>query len=260
MGAPDPGARMSGRGAARFARFAYPPNVLGHCGTDDHGALWGYASAQAGPDRGLVELARTFEGAWPYLTLVAGAAGSEDPLADDVVRAYWLGGSLLDRITTTDWGWHLHDRFAGRVGGEGRRALDGAVAGGRPTHAFHVLCVYPWTGLLRSGVVDGPLEVLDRCRIRWGRVEEMLAGRALVRSRPLGWVDRSLRLGEAVLEEAILGADGAGLVPEIAVGDLVALHWDWVCERLTPTAARVLEAETARHLAIANGQGVGVPA
>jgi hypothetical protein len=248
---------VSRDGAARFARFAYPPNELGHCGTPDHEALWGYASARAAPDRGLKELARTFEGAWPYLTLLAGAGSREDPLADDVVGAYWLGGPLLDRVAVNDWGWHLHDRFADRLGGEGRRALDGAVAGGRPTHVFHVLCVYPWTGLLRGGMVDGPLEILDRCRIRWGRVEHVVAGRALVRSRPLEWVDGRLRLGEPELEEATLGVDGAGMVEDVAPGDLVALHWGWVCERLTEVAARHLVAETARHLTIANGQGVG---
>jgi hypothetical protein len=245
-------------GAERFARFAFPPNLLGHCGPQDHDALWGYASGQAAPDGGLSDLARTFEGAWPYLTLLAGAAHSRDPLADEVVRAYWLGGPLLDRVAVGEWGWHLHDRFAGRVGGEGRRALDGAVAGGRPSHAFHVLCVYPWTGLLRRGVVDGPLDVLDRCRIRWGRVERVRAGRALVRSGRLEWADGRLVLGAPVLEEATIRVDGRGLVDPVGPGDLVALHWDWVCERLSPVAARHLAVETAHHLAIANGQGVGV--
>ena len=247
-------------GPARFARFAFPPNELGHCGSPDHDELWGYATDQLAPDGGLTELARTFEGAWPYLTLLAGAARDEDPLSDDVVRAYWLGGPLLDRVGSADWGWHLHDRFAGRVGGEGRRALEGAVAGGRPTHAFHVLCVYPWTGLLRTGVVDGPLHVLDRCRIRWGRVERLVAGRVLVRSRPLEWVDRELVLGDPVLEEATIGVDGAGLASEIETGDLVALHWGWVCERLTADVVRDLAAETTRHLTIANAQGVGTMA
>jgi hypothetical protein len=242
-------------GAARFARFAFPPNLLGHCGPADHDALWGYASAQSTPDGGLVELARTFEGAWPYLTLLAGATG-QDPLADEVVRAYWLGGALLDRVGGHEWGWHLHDRFGGR-GGESRRAVEGAVAGGRPTHAFHVLCVYPWTGLVRTGVVEGPLRVLDRCRIRWGRVEQVVAGRAVVRSRPLDWVDGRLALAPPVLEEATLGVDGTGLVNEVRPGDAVALHWGWVCERLSRAELRRLATETARHLAIANGQGVG---
>lgn len=246
----------AGAGPARFARFAYPPNLLGHCGTDDHDGLWGYASAQLAPDRGLRELAATFDGAWPYLTLLAGAAGTDDPLADAVVEAYWLGGPLLDRVALHDWGWHLRDRFGPRLGGEGQRAVDGATAGGRPNHAFHVLCVYPWVGLLRSGLVDGPLHVLDRCRVRWGTVQSVVGGQAVVRSRLLAWDGGRLRLGAPALEEATLAVDGDGLVDTVAPGDTVALHWDWVCERLEPRALRALVTETAHHLALANRNGV----
>lgn len=246
----------SGGGAGLFARFAYPPNVLGHCGSDDHDRLWGYASGSAEVDPGMADVARTFDGAWPYLTLLAGAAGCDDPLADEVVRAYWLGGPLLRRVALLDWGNHLADRFGPRVGAEGKRAVEGAVAGGHPTHAFHVLCVYPWVGMLRSGVVDGPLTVLDRCRIRWGVVDQVVAGRALVRSRPLSWDDGRLALAPAVVEEATIAVDGQGLVDGIAPGDLVALHWDWVCARLTLDEAQGLMTETVHHLAVANGNGV----
>lgn len=246
-----------GSGAARFARFAFPPNVLGHCGAPGHDELWAYASGQAPVDGGLDALAATFDGAWPYLTLLAGVAGHDDPLADDVVRAYWLGGPLLDRVPLGTWGWHVRDRFSARVGREGQRALEGASAGGRPTHAFHVLCVYPWIGMLRSGLVDEPMTVLDRCRIRWGRVEQVVAGRALVHARPLTWADGRLSLGPPEVEEAVIGADGHGLVDDLAPGDLVALHWGWVCERIGPDDVRRLIAETVHHLAIANTPRVG---
>jgi hypothetical protein len=243
-------------GPARFARFAYPPNILGYCGTDDGDGLWGYASAQMRPDRGLRELAETFEGAWPYLTLLAGAAGTDDPLADAVVEAYWLGGPLLDRVDSADWGWHVRDRFGPRLGGEGRRAVEGASAGGRPTHAFHVLCVYPWVGLLRTGLVDGPLHVLDRCRIRWGTVQHVGGGRAVVESRPLAWQDGRLTLGRPIIETASLAVDGRGLITGVRPGDTVALHWDWVCERLDPVTLRALVTETHHHLSVANANGV----
>ena len=39
---------------------------------------------------------------------------------------------------------------------------------GAPQHSLHVFAVYPWLGLLRGGMDGPPLEVLDRCRIRWG--------------------------------------------------------------------------------------------
>ena len=61
-------------GPLLFARYAYPPNALGYCGPQDHRALLEYAAAGV-VDRGLRELAQGFDGAWPYLRLIAEAAG-----------------------------------------------------------------------------------------------------------------------------------------------------------------------------------------
>ena len=47
------------------------------------------------------------------------------------------------------------------------------------------------------------------------------------------------------------------LVDDLKPGDLVALHWGWVCERIGPEDVRHLAAETAHHLAIANTKRIG---
>ena len=44
-------------------------------------------------DRGLRDLAAGFEGAYPYLELIAAANGIEDPLDTRVVDAYWIGNT-----------------------------------------------------------------------------------------------------------------------------------------------------------------------
>ena len=41
-------------------------------------------------------------------------------------------------------------------------------------------------------------------------------------------------------------------VADVAAGDMVAIHWDWVCERLDERQAATLRAWTARQLAISN--------
>jgi len=243
-----------GAGGTRFARFAWPPNHLGHCGPAPDGELWAYATGEPA-NGGLADLARGFEGAWPYLELLAGLAGVDDPLADEVVEAYWVGGGLLDRVDLSEWCWHLHDRFRHQLGGEWERLVAGAVAGGRPTHAFHVFCVYPWLGLLRSGVVDQPLHVMDRCRIRPGVVEAVVGSTAVVRVRSLVWEGGLLALGEPERQVVDVAAGGRSPVADLAPGDTVALHWDWVCERLGRRQERALRSETARHLRIANGLG-----
>ena len=95
---PAEAARVTARrGPLLFARYAYPPNALGLCGADTPRTLLEYGDAHAS-DGGLAELARTFEGAWPYLELIAGANGLADPLDPRVVEAYWVGNELLDRV------------------------------------------------------------------------------------------------------------------------------------------------------------------
>ena len=93
-------------GPLRFARFAYPPNVLGYCGPGESAALLEHADAGvAGGD--LSNLARQFAGAWPYLELIAASCGRADPLDADVVEAYWLGNELLDRVDAGVFAAHL---------------------------------------------------------------------------------------------------------------------------------------------------------
>ena len=74
-------------GAQLFVRYAYPPNSLGYCGPADSTALREYAAACV-TDPGLVQLARAFSGAWPYLELISAGCGMGDPLDQRVVEAY----------------------------------------------------------------------------------------------------------------------------------------------------------------------------
>lgn len=237
-------------GAVRFARYAYPPNSLGYCGPDDSLALFEYGSADL-VDGGLSALAREFEGAWPYLELIASGPGL-DPLDADVVEAYWIGNALLDRVGRSSFGSSMRDRFQDRAGTSWESVADALDGGARPSHAFHVFCVYPWVGLMRSGLVQQPLHVLDRCRIRWGEVLGIDGDEAQVRTRPLVLEDDILAIGPETIEAVSWASGGHGLSPEIQPGDSVALHWDWICERLDNWSRLRLERETKAVLRLAN--------
>jgi Family of unknown function (DUF6390) len=246
-------------GALRFAAYAYPPNALGYCGPDaSHQLLEQVAAGVDDPD--LRRLARGFEGAWPYLELIAGANGIRDPLDPRVVEAYWVGNALLDRVGPRLLGDSLETRFRGRAGRSWPRLVDAVPAGAVPHHSFHVFGVYPWVGLLREGRVDEPLHVLDRCRVRWGRVVELKGPRAVVVSRPLRWDGRRLLLGAPRPEEVLLRQDGLGLAGPVHTGDWCSLHWDWVCERLDGGRLAALVRYTAGQLAVTNGTAYPAPA
>lgn len=237
-------------GATRFARYALAPNELGYCGPDDTRALLEYG-ATAVVDGGLRELAEAFDGAWPYLQLIAGAHGVADPLDERVVEAYWLGGPLLDSLPVTMIGRSLDERFRRRAGTGWRAMADSITPDTRLSHGFHVFSVYPWVGLLRSASAEIPLEVLDRCRIGWGEVLAVGPEEALVRRRPLTYDGVSLGLGAPITERVRRGRDGVTLL-DLRVGDEVSLHWNWVCERLDAARLAQLRHDTAHQLASVN--------
>lgn len=246
-------------GALRFARYAYPPNELGYCGPDASRQLLEQVAAGA-DDGDLRRLAQGFEGAWPYLRLIATANGIADPLEDRVVEAYWIGNELLTRVPPQLMGSSLENRFRGRAGRSWSRLSAPVSAGALPHHSFHVFGVYPWLGLLREGHVDAPLRVLDRCRVRWGEVLSTAEGLAVVRFRPLTWDGHCLGLGHPSLEQARVSIGALGLAGPIVPGDWVALHWDWVCERLDRRRLTALRAHTLYQLHIVNGMSVPAPA
>ena len=238
-------------GALLFARYAYPPNALGYCGADETRTLLQYGD-EGTSDGGLVQLARTFEGVWPYLELIAGANGVEDPLDPEVVEAYWIGNDLLERVDAQRLFAQLDDRFRLRAGREWSRLRDTLPHDVVPHHNFHVFGVYPFVGLLRAGNVEEPLHVLDSCRVAPARVESVQSETATVTVRPLAWDGSRLQLGEPERREVSWRREGLGFLEELRPGDGVSLHWDWVCDRLTGAQAAALQRYTARMLALAN--------
>lgn len=243
-------------GPLLFARYAYAPNALGYCGADEPRTLLEYGDAKAS-DRGLAELARTFEGAWPYLQLIASANRIDDPLDPRVVDAYWVGNGLLDGIGSDQLARHVEDRFRGRVGRGWQDVLDAVAAGAVPHHSFHVFAVYPWLGLMRTGVVDEPLRVLDQCRTTPALVQSVDGDTADVLAPLLVWSGRELTLGPWAPRTVHWRADGLAFADPLLPGDWVALHWDFVCERLTSRRAKRLLLATRRGIDAVNRRAAG---
>ena len=234
-GAPAGGTPVPISGALTFARFAAPPNVLGYCGTDDHDAVVGHLrSGLDGPE--LVRLCQSFEGAWPYLELIATAAGIRDPLDPRVVEAYWIGGGAVGGVPVRAFADHLETRFRARTPRDEWPWLAGKPGSGAvPHHSFHVLEVMPRIGMLRAGQVAAILPAMGQCLVRPGRVEGRAGERLLVTSRPLVLVDGKLGLGAPATEPVQPSVTGT------APGDLVAVHWGWSCGALSAVQARTLD-------------------
>ncbi len=233
-------------GPALFCSYAMPPNRLGYCGPDGKDEMQAIAGQLLFDDVEPSRIVGAFDGAWPYLELIGRLAG-RDPLSREVVEAYWIGNPILDSIDLTYWGNSVSDRFKAQAGARWERVGEALQHGGAPNHAFHVFCVYPWVGLLAEGFVEPSLQVLDRCRVGWGRVVARGEGYSIVRRFPLTWRDDSLTL-DAPTEDRYY------TVPTLQVrtGDVVSLHWDYVCQRLDEAQHRRLRRIHDLHLATAN--------
>jgi Family of unknown function (DUF6390) len=243
---------MSLAGALLFGRYAFPPNRLGYCGPDDNQALLEYVAA-ARPDRGLLELERRFEGAYPYLCLIAQANRIADPFDEQVVEAYWIGNRLLEKVSAKPFYESLDERFRNRMQASEFRWLATKVEmSARPHHNFHVFDVYVRAGLMRNERADIAVETMDACRISWGRVVAV-EGAELVVDRPqLVLLEGKLALSKPCTLRVSRQLDGKGFVDGVRVGDLISIHWSWACAVLSQGELARLQRETRFSMELAN--------
>ena len=152
-----------------------------------------------------------------------------------MVEAYWVGSPRLDRVGTRAVGDSMEDRFRYLTGARFGSITEGVLAGGVPHHSFAVFCIYPYTGLLTDRrKAPHALTVLDRCRIRWGRVLAVQGDQVVVECSPLTWDgDAPGARGRRRPRPRCSRSTGSGWSAASRPGDWVSLHWEWVCDRLT---------------------------
>jgi hypothetical protein len=234
-------------GTLRFVRYAFMPNRLRYCGGDDNRTIFEYAIENVS-DGGLTPLLRRFNGALPYLRLIADANGIADPFDARVVEAYWLGNDLLEGVEVRQLHDSLIERFGKQLQGRTRELVLGkAPAGARPHHSFHVLDVHS-----RVGELGHTLQTMDSCRVSWAKVLRVEGGELVVEREPLVLLGGKLVLAPPRVERALRQVDGHGFVDAAQPGDWVSLHWGWACEVLTEEQRRNLRRYTADHVALAN--------
>jgi len=244
------------RGAWMFARYAYAPNRLGYCGPPETATLAGVGAAAGGDvgsrDGEVRAAARRFSGAWPYLQVLARLTGISDPLDPRLVESYWLGGGVNATISSRAFGEALLEVIAPQAGHYWTHLTPELLDEAAGDHCFHVFGVYPWSRLLGKGMDEQPMHVLDSCRIRWGTVLSREGDEISVSSRRLSWDGVRLGLAESSVERVRVSVGGLSFLPDVAVGDQVALHWDWLSDRLTADQVEALEASTLRQLEATN--------
>jgi len=234
------------RGVEMFARYAHAPNALGYCGPPLGATL------RDGSVDEVRKAAAQFSGAWPYLRVLAKMTGITDPLDYRLVESYWLGGGVgasLDAGEFFDALLAIIGPQAGQYWSHLTPDLAGEAAG---NHCFHVFGVYPWTRFLGRGMDEQPLSVLDNCRITWGTVRSRDDDNVEVSCCRLALDGQALTLSEPSARRLDVSADGYSAVPDVAVGDEVAIHWGRLCGRLQSGQIQALADSTSRQLDVTN--------
>lgn len=241
-------------GLLQCSKYSLPPNSLHYCGPEKQRDLRGYID-EGVADPGLFEILSKFDTLYKYLVLIASSNAIPDPFDRRVVEAYWLGNNLLKNVGLLSYVDHLSDTLGLKwmMSASEVNALLEHSASGVPHHNFHVFNVH-----LRTGHVEiaHTLETMDQCRISWGRVVmgsgnvQTIHGNSEVyygiKSRPLLYKKGRLILGAPVVKIA------KSLTVKPKPGDLVSLHWGYVCEVINESKRKQLAYFTHRALANAN--------
>jgi hypothetical protein len=240
-------------------KHAFPPNNLGNCGPDTKGRILNYLHNHAnGID--LQPALTKFEAAYPFVRMIAKSTGKV-PFDYQVAEAYWIGNSLLDRVEPAEFFEFSYGALSesrmnlGDKGGLSKVAAKSIFRkvgrDARPHHTFYVLGMYARSSI-RSGSTGSKLvELMDSCRISWGRVLEAKKDTLLVNTPSLKLKDGKLSLSHPARKEIRYDP----LIPpfsEIRAGDWVTIHWNFASERLQSYQLANLKRYTALDIKATN--------
>lgn len=242
---------MDGLKVAAF--YSLPSFALGFCGPQDKRSrktLSDFASGRTVLKKSVREIFEKFEAAYPYYKLIANNNDISDPLDERVVRAFWLGNDLLEKVNVSDIKNLILTDFC-RPGlltkTKAKEKSTKVPKGALPHHSFHVLVL---------GAITARVELkgtmFDLCRVGWGKVRKLRIRNSELRVsyKPLV-LGGKMRLGDEV--EKNIGRNKK-MVPKVKVGDWVSFHWGQACEVLDDKSVENLEHYTKNTIKLVNEQ------
>jgi hydrogenase maturation factor len=245
-------------GAILAARHSFMPNRLGYCGPDENEVLF-EACLSNKRSKELLSALEGFTGAQPYLKFIAQSQGLE-PFDYRVVEAYWIGNDILERIPRTGFYDHLRERLARKFPREHiRKLFESKPFATFPHHALHVFNAFSTMGTVPDafanavGRDDQVGDLMDKCRISWGKVLSLdNDGNLIVEYEPLQRRDGILSLGQAVQARVISRINDNCFMPDVKMGDWVSFHWGFACSILSAQQVANLRKYTHMDMAVAN--------
>ncbi|MCD5396389.1 MAG: DUF6390 family protein [Candidatus Pacebacteria bacterium] len=187
------------------------------------------------------ELVEHTPACFPYFKAIAQLTGIQDPLAFEIVEAYFIGNHLLRNLERkSEQVREVLIRHFSKIQ-EKFLSLPNDFL---PHHNFHVYLLGSVTGK-----IEPVPEVLNLCRISWARVVAYQKKEIVVEYRPIVW-----KKGRYVIDKktTVSIPSTSQIISEIQEGDWVALHWNNLCAKLNPPQVKELYYFTQKAINLAN--------
>ena len=236
-------------GELLHAKHALQPNSLGYCGPDENGKILEHLHSSS-VSEDLTSMLSRFEAAYPFVRMIAKSTGRK-PFDKEGTEAYGIGNSLLEQVEPSEFFQFAYQGLGKKMKKPQAKAIFrelGHLA--KPHHSFYVLGMYSRSNI-KTANQGKLLELMDSCRVSWGRVLEVKQDTLVVDRRPLALRDDTLSLSPSEKKEVQFDRE----IPpfsSIRRGDWVSLHWNFASEKLAPLQLRNLRAYTALDIEATN--------
>lgn len=228
-------------GVELAARYAFPPNRHGYCGTPSFRKALAADLAGAGDTAVLKEELKLFRVHYAYLDLIARENG-KDPFDLEVVRAFWIGNSLLERVRHESLReFIVDDLFEEKDRARAESLAEDLPEGALPHHSFNPLYVNFVSGRVRRSIRS-----FDSCCITFGTLSSV-AGKTAKMDRSCVCWDRGFAL-RSRKDTVYLESHGVRLAGALKAGDAVSVHWGMVVQKLCPGDLSALERYTKLNM------------
>ncbi|MFC1711736.1 DUF6390 family protein [Patescibacteria group bacterium] len=253
------------QGLKLAAIYSYPPSRLGFCGKKTKNTaqlISDYLTGKNKQQEKIKKVLTAFEAAYPYLKLIA-KANNLSPFNKKVVEAFWLGNSLLLQVKVSDLKAMVLKEFTKQGLLSKKEALTRIAKirpNSKPHHSFHVFVLGPVTGRIKFN-----LKLYDLCRISWakiiriyGRDYQVYGGtkKIVVKYQPIISKNNKFTLGKEVEKQVYWNKR---FIKTLKPGDLVALHWDIICQKIDKGKINSLQKFTLLSMNSTSNTGIKSP-
>jgi hydrogenase maturation factor len=224
------------------ALYSFPPGRFGLCGMGEESAhqIFDFLLGEKVPK--IKEILESFEGSLFYYRLIAKENKISDYFDERVIRAYWIGNELLEKVRISKLKELVVKKF------KKQKLAKKLPENSKPHHSFHVLVAGPMKKDLI--MTEG---MRDLCKVSWGKVLKiedckMQIANLIVEYQPI-LKEKKWFLGKQTKRKIFWFKR---ILPKVKVGDFVSFHWDLALEKLSETDLRNLKKYTEISVQSAN--------